>query len=160
MISTEIVWPSAFHEVQKFCTADLSFKTNRMHLSMIQMYDPIQFKSIHSFNLTNVPKIYQKSSDSRFKPVNKNVRMENFRSCHNYLIQLNLALWSLINTSNTFQYLSFTDNNIIEMRLPDEPFLPNSTWVSKESTTTHSILLNMKGQLFISKNDALVELIL
>ena len=56
------------------------------------MYDPIQFKSIYSFNLTNGPKIHQKPPDSRFKPVNKNVRMENFRSCHNYLIQLNLAL--------------------------------------------------------------------
>ena len=88
---TELVWPSAF-------------KTNR--------HDPIQFKSIHSFNLTNGTKIHQKPSDSSFKPVNKNVRMENFRSCHNYLIQLNLALWSLINTSNTFQYLSFPDNNI------------------------------------------------
>ena len=72
-----------------------------------------------------------------------------------WVIQLNLAFWSLINTSNTFQCMSFPDNNINKMRLSNKPFLPNSTWVSKESTTilaTHSILLNMKGQqLFISK---------
>lgn len=123
------------------------------------MFDPIQFKCICTFNLIRIktssitvwqsseclslpltgcqefpgelngPKIHQKPSDFRLKPVIKSIRMENFRSCHNYLIQLNLTLWSLINTSNTFQYMSF----------------PDKRDASLATLATHSIYLTWKG---------------